>query len=240
MALRRLLPLLLAVPIAVLAACGQKHPDLKTLLDGVVRIIGVDASGQRFIAGTGFVINEKGVVLTALSAIDGAKEIFVQPPGVDFTHLKPAQVAFRAPRPDVVGLRVKGLSQPPLMVAEVMPQSGADVFMLGIPGSECCSSVPPKARLEAGAMGRTLKLPRPAGGPPVQVFMHSATIRRGSQGGPVLDSCGAVVGLGSLGLDPTRTEGGGIFFATPSATIIGLLRSRGITFTGVGKPCRDY
>lgn len=241
-AFRRLSGLLpAAAAILILAGCADPEPDLESLMAGVVRVIRVDAKGHKTVLGSGFVISDEGHVVTAGRNLEGAGKLsgklYVQPPGKAGKKLHPAKILWLSVAQDQAVLSVYKLDQPAMVLTKAMPEGGANMFLLSHPGQTCCDDEP-KAKLKSGTMGRVVKVPR-TGGVTVQAIMHSATVGRGSEGGPLLDSCGAVIGVASRALDPSGTPPQGIHFGSPTATLIEVLKKQGVEFTLVSDPCRD-
>lgn len=244
-----LLPLL-----GLLLACTEPGPDLESLIAGTVRVIVADAAGDRRAVASGFVISMAGHVVTVLRPLASAGQVFVVPAGATDDGMLPATVIWSSESEDLAVLAVDNLRQPPMVIAEEAPEGGAEVFLMAYPDAPCCGADKITPELKAGNMGRVVKLPVPwrpgdtgrlvklppqGGGASISVLMHSVTIAEGGEGAPLLDSCGAVVGVASLGLDPLGTPSKGIFFATPVATLAAGLEDNGIAFTRVGKPCRE-
>ncbi|MDJ0893736.1 MAG: serine protease [Alphaproteobacteria bacterium] len=224
-----------ALALALLVvACSDQEPDLDSLLAGVVRIVGVDAAGEQSVLGTGFVLNDRGDVVTVRKGVADAASIKVLPSGSKGSRGVPAEILWSSEEHDLAILRVSGLKQPPLTIAEVVPEGGANLFLLGFSGDGGL-----QAALKPGAMGRMIKLPRRDGRAPIEVIMHSATVETGSEGAPLLDSCGAVIGIANRELDPSGTPPQGIYFGATMAPLAAALRAQKIPFNAVTAPCRD-
>ena len=224
--------------LALVSGCADEETDLESLMAGVVRVVAVDKDGTRSALGSGFVINDRGDVVTVLQPLDGVNGLFVQPAGGNADDLLTAEIAWSSPTHDLAVLSVKDLEQPPLIIAEVAPEGGASLFLLGYSGEACCEGIA-EPKLQPGAMGRMIRLPRAASGETVDVFMHSAEVKTGSEGAPLLDSCGAVIGVASLNLDPSGSPPQGIYFGAAIGPFAQALKERKIPFETVEDPCRD-
>ncbi len=224
--------------LMLVSGCSDQETDLESLMAGVVRIVAMDKDGNRSALGTGFVINDRGDVVTVGERLEGVNGLFVQPAGGNADDLLPAEIVWSSPAHDLAVLSVKDLDQPPLIIAEVIPEGGASLFLLGFSGEACCEGTA-EPKLQPGAMGRLIRLPRAASGETVDAIMHSATVNNGSEGAPLLDSCGAVIGVASLSLDPSGSPPQGIYFGAAIGPLAQALKERDIPFKTVKDPCRD-
>jgi pSer/pThr/pTyr-binding forkhead associated (FHA) protein len=66
-----------------------------------------------------------------------------------------------------------------------------------------------------------------------RTVQHNAPINPGNSGGPLVDECGAVVGVNSF--SPKGAQG--VFFSIHSAEVIRFLRELNIAYASVGKTC---
>lgn len=229
----------LLLALALLAGCSDRRPDLKSLMAGAVRIIVVDAAGMRKSAGSGIIIDRKGHVVTSRATLAKAAKLLVVPPGAAGAAARPARLVWSSKANDLAVLSVAGLRGVAAVIAGVLPKAGADLFLIGYADGPCCGTDKQAAKIHAGAMGRVVKLPRAEGGAPVAAILHSIAFPKGAAGGALLDSCGAVVGIASLALDPAGTPAKGIHFGTPTGALTAGLKAAGISVTIVDKPCRD-
>ncbi|WP_010185686.1 trypsin-like peptidase domain-containing protein [Sphingomonas sp. PAMC 26605] len=191
-----------AALLAMAPAAGQPGDDthLDGAIDSTVRIRG-DATGQ---SSTGWVIqaidkdNRAGaaVVVTSLAVIDGAKQIFVRDPktGTDY----PATVLNSDADRNLTFLEVKNLPLAPIPIAHAAPQIGQVVFALGYNRQADDSEEKMAANASAvrGSLSRELQGPiSTEARAPVNQLEHDAPMLPGFEGGPLLDTCGRLVGM---------------------------------------------
>jgi serine protease Do len=159
-------------------------------------------------AGSGFIINGNGTIVTNNHVVDGAKTITVTLS--DGTRL-PATVIGRDPSTDIAVLRVH--ADHPLPYLDLgnsgKVETGQWVVAMGNPfglGGTVTAGI-------VSAEGRDI------GDGPYDSFLQiDAPINKGNSGGPLFDQAGQVIGMNTAILSPS---GGsiGIGFAIPSNTI---------------------
>jgi S1-C subfamily serine protease len=174
----------------VLRSAGAREAD-----PSVVRVLGT-ACGLG-VEGSGWVARP-GVVVTAAHVVAGQDDTAVLPPSGG--RLSATAMVFD-PRNDVAVLRVPGLGERPLLIAD--PRSGTAVAILGYPENGPLDATPGRigttsSALSEDAYGRGPVLRR--------VTSFSGLVRHGNSGGPAVDATGAVqtTVFGSL----TRGRGG--------------------------------
>jgi S1-C subfamily serine protease len=164
-------------------------------------------------AGSGFLIDNKGHVLTNFHVVQGAQEIEVTFGGKDTTRYR-AKFLGGDSRNDIALLRIdlRGNSVQPLPLGDsARLQVGQRVLAIGNPFGF-------QSTLTTGvvsALGRTVQTGQ-------QTFIDEAiqtdaAINRGNSGGPLLNSAGEVVGINTAIYTPTGTTAG-IGFAIPINT----------------------
>jgi len=164
-------------------------------------------------AGSGFVLDKDGHILTNYHVIEGAESIEVTF-GDQVTA--PAEIIGGDPRNDVAVLKVAlapELLQPVTLGASADLRVGQWAIAIGNP---------------FGQFGRTLTtgvisaLDRTINGPDNRtitgVIQTDAAINKGNSGGPLLDSSGRVIGITSAIFSPTGTNAG-VGFAVPVDTL---------------------
>ena len=164
-------------------------------------------------AGSGFVIDKAGHILTNYHVIDGAESIEIS---FGDQLVTPAQVVGIDPRNDVALLTVE---VDPTMLAPVALGSSSDLrvgqwaIAIGNPFGQFGRTLTTGV---ISALGRTIEGPdnRMING----MIQTDAAINRGNSGGPLLDSSGRVIGITSAIFSPTGTNAG-VGFAVPVDTL---------------------
>jgi S1-C subfamily serine protease len=155
-------------------------------------------AGSRVASG---VVIADGRILTSRRVLGEMGEVWVEDPASPGRRVAAVEVA-SLENPPVTLLRCEGLSVSPLPVAEKMPALGTEVMAAMRVEGPLFGSKP------ASGVG---KLMSPTRADLDGCFIHSAAIPRGSDGGPIVDTTGRIVGLvakapradasgGSLGL----------------------------------------
>ena len=245
--IRRLLTLFLACFALLAPASLAADPaDVSAAARGVVRVVVLaEEDGTRYPIshGSGFAVTRDSIVTNAHVVEEVRNDpnlrlAVIPPEGGD--PVFGAIVAF-SPRNDLALVKLSpnpGL--PPLTIAGTPSGDNAEVSAVGYP-----MSVDMAQGLEMGDIFR----PQPpvkargflSGQRPSREFdtiLHTAPIARGNSGGPLLDSCGRVVGVNSFGTD---TSGGDaeFFFAISNRELLPFLRESGIAPRVIGQPCRS-
>lgn len=168
-------------------------------------------------AGSGFVIDNKGHIVTNYHVIDGANAIDVTlADGRTF----PAKLIGIDPRNDVAVLKVE------------VPVGGLRAVEFGKPSALKVGQRAIAIGNPFGQFGQTLTtgvisaLNRSLKGPDQReitgIIQTDAAINRGNSGGPLLDSSGRVVGINTAIFSPSGTSSG-VGFAVPVSTLQRLL-----------------
>ena len=166
-------------------------------------------------AGSGFVIDSRGYVLTNNHVVEGAESIEVT---LGNRSRYPAKLIGADPRSDIALVRIdpKGtaLTALPLGDSDSL-QVGQKVFAIGNPfgfSSTLTTGV-------VSALGRTVQTSETTAID--QAIQTDAAINRGNSGGPLLNSRGEVIGINSAIYTPSGTTAG-IGFAIPINTAKGV------------------
>lgn len=266
---------LLALAVACLGLCtspaaAQDTPHLATGKDvnrGLVQIIVLtkDENGKIGLAtGTGFVINDKSVIITNRHVIENAVRIYVNPDGqlmnlVEDTAQRPnAELVWSSESLDLAILQASGLHNiAPLVITTSLPPAGDPVLAIGYPGAADRDDfkggdIKSIATITSGVFSRKILSSWRAGSRPLEIIQHSAAISWGNSGGPLLDSCRRVIGVNSQlslkgrafnedtagNLTEGVTAAEGIYYASAISELLEILKEREIAVTSVsGDPC---
>jgi S1-C subfamily serine protease len=168
-------------------------------------------------AGSGFVLDDQGHILTNYHVIRGAQSVEVI--FIDETTL-PAQVVGSDPRNDIAVLQVEA---PPELLTPVELGNSADLqvgqraIAIGNPFGQFGSTLTTGV---ISALDRTLQ--GQDGRQITGIIQTDAAINRGNSGGPLLDSSGRVIGMTTAIFSPSGTNAG-VGFAVPVDTVRRLL-----------------
>jgi putative serine protease PepD len=168
-------------------------------------------------AGSGFILDQEGHILTNYHVIRGAQSVEVI--FIDETTL-PARVVGSDPRNDIAVLQVDA---PPELLTPVELGSSADLqvgqraIAIGNPFGQFGSTLTTGV---ISALDRTLQ--GQDGRQITGVIQTDAAINRGNSGGPLLDSSGRVIGMTTAIFSPSGTSAG-VGFAVPVDTVHRLL-----------------
>jgi|SRR5579871_749098 S1-C subfamily serine protease len=162
-------------------------------------------------AGSGFVIDTKGYILTNNHVVEGAQSIEVV---LGDQSRYPAKIVGADPRNDVALIKIEPKSKP--LVALTLGDSstiqvGQKVLAIGNPFGF-------QSTLTTGvvsALGRTVQTSQTTFID--EAIQTDAAINRGNSGGPLINSRGEVIGINSAIYTPTGTTAG-IGFAIPINT----------------------
>ncbi len=186
--------------LSAAAQDGELRALSERVRPSVVEIIGtVQATGDTSY-GTGFVVEDSGLVITNAHVVRGVSEAMVR--SFEGALIASVDVLHVDEEVDLAVLRVLGLHVKPLFLAKgPIPAVGSEVVAVGHPrGYEFTVSNGIVSALRALEKGG------------VELIQTTTPISPGSSGGPLLDLQGRVVGVCSL----TLTEGQNINFAVPA------------------------
>ncbi|MEM6585665.1 MAG: trypsin-like peptidase domain-containing protein [Pseudomonadota bacterium] len=148
-----------------------------------------------------------------------------------------------SPRNDLALLEIAadGLRLPPLTIAGVVAGDMGEVSAVGYPMnvdlaqgldfSDIFNAQPP-VKTRGFLSGQ-----RPSR--QFDTLLHTAPIARGNSGGPLLDSCGRVVGVNSFGADSDGSDAE-FYFAVSNRELLPFLRDNGVQPNTNTLPCRSF
>jgi S1-C subfamily serine protease len=168
-------------------------------------------------AGSGFVLDREGHVLTNFHVIEGAQQIEVT---LDNEQTFPAEVVGSDPRFDLAVLKIEAPAEllPPVDLGESTTlRVGQRAIVIGNPFGQFSRTLTTGV---ISALDRTLE--GQDGRPISGVIQTDAAINRGNSGGPLLDSSGRVIGINTAIFSPSGTNAG-VGFAVPVDTITRVL-----------------
>lgn len=168
-------------------------------------------------AGSGFILDPAGHVLTNYHVVQGAREIDVS---INDEYVLPATIVGVDPRNDIAVLKVEAPAD--ILVPVEFGSSenlkvGQRAIAIGNPFGQfgrtlTIGVISALNRTLEGSAGRTI----------TGIIQTDAAINRGNSGGPLLDSSGRLIGINTAIFSPTGTSAG-VGFAVPVDTVKRLL-----------------
>ena len=223
-------------------ACAEF--DVGILDQGVVRVESRASEGGG--TGTGFVVNDDGIVITNQHVVDGGQEFYVYPSGT--TSAWPAEVVQEFRNYDLAILRVQGLERQALSLSTALVKKTDSVWAVGFPGFADVLGEADEASWTNGNISRVFSGSWSNSQEHIALIQHSSQINPGNSGGPLFDDCGRVVGVNTAG--PTAeivrdrsgqvievTAGTGVFFASHVSETMKALESERIAYTSDSSEC---
>jgi 2-alkenal reductase len=190
-----------------------------------------DEGGGRGGAGTGFLWDAAGHIVTNDHVVSGAREVAVRFASGEVAR---ADVVGFAPNYDLAVIRVRGASRLPAPVAVGSSNDlkvGQAAFAIGNPFGLDQS-------LTSGIISALKRrLPTSGGREISNVIQTDAAINPGNSGGPLLDSAGRLIGVTTAIISPSGTNAG-IGFAIPvdvvNRIVPELIRDGRVPTPGIG------
>jgi hypothetical protein len=216
----------------------------------VVRV--VVKLGNDYGFGTGFVVGSGGLVVTNNHVVVGAEKSWVLSKDGDGKLLEfIANVVWISPEYDLALLKVESLHAPALILAEPLPEKGITVTAIGYPSiadfALRSESAFGESTVTQGVVGRIVRASWEGKESPQFILQHSAAVNSGNSGGPLMDSCGRVIGVntrkaqglieGDASQGMTLNQSDGIFFASHVGILLRVLKSQGMAFTSTNDAC---
>lgn len=242
-----LLRVLIALALFAIAPSVLAEPaDIAAASRGVVRVVLVskDSESVQYVGhGSGFAVTPTLVVTNAhvVAEARDAETMLIGVVPSEGTSGYLAKVVAYSPRNDLALLQLvdKG-SISALTLFPGAVEDGSEVYAVGYPGNvdlaqglslaeivEPQSAVKTRGYISSGRSSRQF-----------ETLLHTAPVGSGNSGGPLLDSCGRVIGVNSFG---TLSEGADseFYFAVSLRELTGFLREAGVTPRIAGMPCRS-
>jgi hypothetical protein len=239
-----ILRLALAFVALMALTAPARADDISAAGRSVVRVVVVvfeDGEVVGFGHGSGFAIAPNRIVTNAHVVAQAAQEGLNVAVGVVPSE---GSQAFRArmvtadPARDLALIEVEGGRFPPLPLYTGPLADGAAVTALGYPGNVDLATaqsaqdyITPLPPTRSTGIFSNL---RPING--IATLLHTASIARGSSGGPLLDPCGRVLGVNTL---ITRNQDGdaGFAFAVANRELTAFLQGAAQPFAAASGPC---
>ena len=212
---------------SALAAWGTAAAQAGAAVDrveaSVVRVVGSDS------AGSGSVV-APGRVLTNSHVVDGQRTLAVVSAATGGP--RPARVVWSSAELDLAVLAVDGLTLPPVTLGTMALRTRERVWALGYPGVADRISRAHDVTSTGGVIGRLHTAPW-GSGRALDIIQHDAAINPGNSGGPLVNDCGAVIGVNTAGV-PTAQ---GTYMASRITEAARELTRIGIAFDATDRPC---
>jgi len=243
----RLLSVLLACFALLAALPARADPsDIDAAARGVVRVIIVEKDGDQLVPvshGTGFAVSAERVI-TNSHVVEQAQQdssLFIGIVPSDGGEAVYGRLVAVSQRNDLALVATtKAMHLPPLTISGNPSTESGAVIAVGYPQNV--------DRAQGLNMADLFRAQPPvessgslAGRRPSRQFdtlLHTAPIARGSSGGPLLDSCGRVVGVNSFGSESEGADAG-FYFAISTRELLPFLRANAITPQINDQPCRS-
>ncbi len=257
---------LIALAAALAPARADDGPDADKLQQAVVHVWaygGTDEVKLDLRAGSGFIISQDGYIVTNYHVVSKATKIAVilqgeaEPQSDSAEELDalfrghPAKVILASQARDLAILRISPVSIDPLTISTANLSKNTAVYSIGYPGVADDLFKAPTANptVTNGVIGRTYsaRLADSDEDETLPVIQHNAPINHGNSGGPLLDSCGRVIGVNTWGNFDQLMSGGdgayiktaaGVYYASRADNLVALLHAGNIPAIVSGDECR--
>lgn len=242
------LPAALFACFALFAALPARADpaDIDAAARGVVRVIIVEKDGDQLVPvshGTGFAVTSERVV-TNSHVVEQARQdhdLYIGIVPSDGGEAVYGRLVSVSPRNDLALIATtKAMHLPPLTISGNPEAEAGAVVAVGYPQNV--------DRAQGLNMADLFRAQPPvesngslAGRRPSRQFdtlLHTAPIARGSSGGPLLDTCGRVIGVNSFGAESEGADAG-FYFAISNRELLPFLRANAITPQINDQPCRS-
>ena len=228
--------------LACVSVSSVAAPDFATIEQGVVRVV-THIPGDLVGTGSGFIISDTGLVATNHHVVDGGIRFEVYLSGSS-TPVE-ADPLWSDVELDLALLRARGLEGHSFVLSTAALESGDKVWALGFPAVADRFGAAVRYTTTDGVVGRLFSsawdhgFGGTSGSSQLEIIQHSAQINPGNSGGPLIDDCGAVIGVNTEGSpaaritrDPATGEivdvmaGQGVNYASRISELINHLPSR--------------
>ncbi|MBO0748957.1 MAG: trypsin-like peptidase domain-containing protein [Porphyrobacter sp.] len=244
--LRRLAALLACLALFSALPALADPADIDAAARGVVRVIIVEKDGDQLVPvshGTGFAVTPERVVTNShvVEQVQQDPKLFIGIVPSDGGEAVFGRLVTVSPRNDLALVATtKPMHLPPLTISGNPNTESGAVVAVGYPqnvdvaqGLNMADLFRPQPPVESSG---SLAGRRPSR--QFDTLLHTAPIARGSSGGPLLDSCGRVLGVNSFGAETSSAEAG-FYFAISTRELLPFLRANAITPQINDMPCRS-
>lgn len=245
---KQIIALLLALCTMAFAPVASADPaDIAAASRSVVRVVIIESDGDRarlITHGTGFAVTPNLIVTNAhvVEELRGDDTLLAGVVPAEGRNGFPARLVAYSPGNDLALLRIEGGGTlTPITLFPGAPGDGSEVYAVGYPGN---------VDLAQGLSMADLVTPQEAvktrgylsGGRSSRSFdtlLHTAPLGSGNSGGPLLDSCGRVLGVNSFGTVSDNSTDSSFYFAISMRELSAFLLKAKVDAHTSGLPCRS-
>lgn len=241
----------LMAPMQDRARAGEAF-DTDTIETSVVRVIAPQSNPDEFSLGTGWIVSGRRVVVTNNHVVEGGVSFHLAMMENGKPKVVEAKLLRRSPDKDLAVLEaVADLPGKALPLAGYDAKATTRVIAIGFPGTADLALFADRNTGETkavrfglededfyrptwteGVASRNLSYFRSIDGPALQ---HSAPINQGNSGGPLIDSCGRVLGVNTI----RAIEGDpqGVFYSIHPKEVTRFLQAANFSPTIISNAC---
>jgi hypothetical protein len=245
--------LLLALPALSLDARAADTFDPAAIEASVVRVIAPQSEPDSYSMGTGWIVHGRRIVVTNNHVVEGGVSFFLAMLNNGRPQTVEAKLLRRSPEKDLAVLEaVSDLPGTALPLAGYDVVATTRVIAIGFPGTADLALFADRETGETkavrfglqdqdfyrptwteGVASRNISYYRTLDGPALQ---HSAAINQGNSGGPLIDSCGRVLGVNTI--RAIEGEPQGVFYAIHPKEVARFLEVASFAPAMVASPCK--
>jgi len=244
------------IPVFLLFSAGKlcfAQGGVSQADKSVIRIVEFDRKENILGMGSGFFVS-KGIIATNYHVVEGGNILVALGRDLkgDFEEY-PLEIIWVSKGADLALVRSKDFDGQSITLREPIPRKGEQVITIGYPGVadraiKTSLSALTESTMSQGIVGRVvIDGSWNKDGTKIDIIQHGAAVNGGNSGGPLVDLCGNAVGV-NTGKALGRIEGNakdgisinqtdGIFYASHIATLVKILRVRGLPVTTTNDEC---
>ena len=228
-------------------ATAQSSDTIERADRSVFRII--NSTGG---SGTGYLIASPGYLLTNQHVVGSDQKVFILQQLEGRNEIYEANVLHRDRERDMAIVHTARLPGEPLKFNSDAAQKGLQVFTLGFPGladMENWQTIDQFIDIlrasrnyttsshTKGDISRVISETWDSRSHRMKIIQHTATIRPGNSGGPLMDLCGRIVGMNTAGITGSRAGSATVYLASAASEIMQFLNENGVRYTEAGSDC---